>query len=234
MNTISAIVPVYNEEKTIGYVLKTLVESKVFCEVICVNDGSADSSVVEIKKHKKVEFINCKINRGKGNALSLGIKKAKGDFVALIDADLSKLNDEHIKKMVAPIINESGVDVVIAYEDGEFLSLFSGSRIYKRAELLPLLKTMKTSKFGVEVLLNLAFNNRTVKYIQLHNLGHLEKIQKYETKFAVVSFLKQWFVDVLKQYLKSGITYAQFKKALDELPKYISNKSKKYNMRSKS
>lgn len=233
MSTISAIVPVYNEEKTINHVLKTLVDSGVFHEIICVNDGSTDSSVVEIKKNKEVRLINCRINRGKGNALSLGIKKADGDFVALVDADLSKLNIEHIKKMVEPVINESGVDVIIAYEDGEFLSLFSGQRVYRRAELLPLLTEMKKSKFGVEALLNSAFNNKTVKYIQLQGLGHIEKIQKIESKNAVASYLKHWFVDVLKQCLKSGITYSQFKTALDEMPKFMSNKSKKYKIKSK-
>ena len=233
MSTISAIVPVYNEEKTIDHVLKTLVNSDVFYEVICVNDGSTDSSAIEIKKNKKVQLVNCKVNRGKGNALSLGIKKATGDFVALVDADLSKLNIGHIKKMVEPVINESGVDVVIAYEDGEFLSLFSGQRIYKRAELLALLTEMKKSKFGVEALLNSAFNNKTVKYIQLQGLGHIEKIQKIESKDVMPSYLKHWFVDVLKQCLKSGVTYSQFKIALDEMPKFISNKSKKYKTKSK-
>ena len=153
--------------------------------------------------------------------------------MALVDADLSKLNIGHIKKMVEPVINKSGVEVIIAYEDGEFLSLFSGQRVYRRTALLTLLTEMKKSKFGVEALLNSAFNNKTVKYIQLQGLGHIEKIQKIESKDVMPSYLKHWFVDVLKQCLKSGVTYSQFKIALDEMPKFISNKSKKYKTKSK-
>jgi glycosyltransferase involved in cell wall biosynthesis len=229
MKTISALVPAYNEDKSVGHVLKTLVESGLFLEVICVNDGSTDSTAETVKKVKDVIFINCKTNKGKGNALSLGIKKAKGDFIMFVDADLSELTSDHIKKMLAPL-NRGNVDVVVGYEDGELLSLFSGERIYRRKDLLPLVNEIKDSRFGVEVILNSAFSDKKTVHVKLRKLGHLEKIAKHDAKAAVSNFLKQWFVDVLKQYLKSGITAKQLKKALNEVPKYLLTKSKKHKL----
>jgi len=48
--TISAIVPVYNEDKTVAKVVETLLNNPLINEVICVNDGSTDKSLTILKK----------------------------------------------------------------------------------------------------------------------------------------------------------------------------------------
>ena len=45
--SISAVVPIYNEEKTVGLVLDTLISSNLFSQIICINDGSTDKSLEE-------------------------------------------------------------------------------------------------------------------------------------------------------------------------------------------
>lgn len=87
----SLIVPVYNEEKNI-YKCLEVIDSQNYdeLEVIFVNDGSTDNSKnileEEIKKRKNFVLINQK-NQGTAAARKLGIKFAKGDYIAILDCD---------------------------------------------------------------------------------------------------------------------------------------------------
>ena len=87
---ISIIIPVFNEEKTISRVLKKILNLKMIWkkEVIVVNDGSTDNTLKIIKKFKPHRIISYSQNRGKGYALSQGIKNCNGDYVLIQDADL--------------------------------------------------------------------------------------------------------------------------------------------------
>ena len=90
---ISAIIPVFNEEKTVGEIIETLLTDLVD-EIICVNDGSSDESLNILKSFgTNIKLINLKRNYGKGFALAAGIKRAKGDFVAFFDSDLLNLSE---------------------------------------------------------------------------------------------------------------------------------------------
>ena len=76
-----AIIPVYNEEKTVYSVIKSAEE---FVEVvIVVNDGSTDSTALEILKTEAV-LVSIKNNQGKGAAIKEGLKKAKELGVAKV------------------------------------------------------------------------------------------------------------------------------------------------------
>jgi glycosyltransferase involved in cell wall biosynthesis len=104
---VSAIIPVYNEEKTVAGVIKTLLASKMIDEIIGINDGSTDRSLRILKGFgKKIILIDYKRNRGKGFALAQGIKKAKGEIVAFFDADLVNLSEVHIEKLVSPLLKK--------------------------------------------------------------------------------------------------------------------------------
>ena len=103
---ISAIVPVFNEEKTITNVVKKLLKSHLIDEVICINDGSTDKSLEHLKKFKnKIKLISFDKNQGKGYALVEGIKKANEPIVVFIDADLTNLSQKHIETLLKPILN---------------------------------------------------------------------------------------------------------------------------------
>jgi cellulose synthase/poly-beta-1,6-N-acetylglucosamine synthase-like glycosyltransferase len=89
---VSVLVPAYNEEKKIGYTIKSLKRIKYDnIEFIIINDGSKDdtSKAVrkEIKNDKRFIFIDSKVNKGKAASLNIGIARATGEFIATMDAD---------------------------------------------------------------------------------------------------------------------------------------------------
>lgn len=92
MKTLSIIIPVYNEEKTIDEILKRVqaVQLSGWEKEICVvDDGSADTTRTILKKwEKKVQVIYKECNEGKGSAVSIGFARAKGDIILIQDADL--------------------------------------------------------------------------------------------------------------------------------------------------
>lgn len=91
----SAIVPAYNEEKSIGMTLQSLVNLDYPAEqmeIIVVNDGSTDKTkeIVEqfIREHSSHQIILLhQHNGGKAKAMNHGLTIAKGEFFACLDAD---------------------------------------------------------------------------------------------------------------------------------------------------
>lgn len=93
MNTplITVIVPVYNAEKYLRRCIYSILRNTYSnLEVLCINDGSTDNSediLLEIaKKDSRLEVFS-QPNSGVAVARNYGLDKAKGDFVAFIDAD---------------------------------------------------------------------------------------------------------------------------------------------------
>ncbi len=91
--TVSFIVPAYNEEDSIETTLKALLKieyPKNKKEIIVVNDGSKDNTAGIVRKiavlHKQIKLIDKK-NSGKANSLNEAIKIARGELIAVVDAD---------------------------------------------------------------------------------------------------------------------------------------------------
>ena len=108
MEKVTVIIPAYNEAENIGRVLSAVVEAKklgIVHDVVVVNDGSTDATG-KIAKKAGVNVINIPKRKGKGNAFLEGIKYCKNnktDVIVTADADLSNLNHEHIKEMLAKL-----------------------------------------------------------------------------------------------------------------------------------
>ncbi|PIW73688.1 glycosyltransferase, partial [Candidatus Roizmanbacteria bacterium CG_4_8_14_3_um_filter_34_9] len=91
---LSIIIPVFNEEQNIEPLVKRLIPivKNFSYEIIFVDDGSKDKTVVNIKKqtfkNKNIKLISFYRNFGHQMALTAGYEIAKGDCVITIDADL--------------------------------------------------------------------------------------------------------------------------------------------------
>lgn len=113
MKKISVIIPVFNEQKTIGQILVKVVRQKIYGfskEIIIVNDGSTDRTSEEIDKFttkhtsEKIKILSLAKNTGKGAAVIRGLKNATGDIALIQDADL-EYDPKYYSLLLSPLIS---------------------------------------------------------------------------------------------------------------------------------
>jgi glycosyltransferase involved in cell wall biosynthesis len=111
---LSVIIPVYNEELTIGNIIdrtKTALQQiGLPYEIIVVDDRSYDKSLEVAKKHK-VKVLTLKQHLGKGYALRAGFAEAKGDIIITIDSDGSH-RPEELPRVLMPVL-KGKTDLII-------------------------------------------------------------------------------------------------------------------------
>lgn len=97
MDKLSLIIPCYNEEQALPYLYTELVKvaekmPQQEFEFIFINDGSKDKTLSVIKdlkaKDERVHYVSFSRNFGKEAGIYAGLKKAQGNYIALLDADL--------------------------------------------------------------------------------------------------------------------------------------------------
>ncbi|MBI5357014.1 glycosyltransferase family 2 protein [Candidatus Collierbacteria bacterium] len=113
MGKLLVIVPAFNEASVIGKTIKGIRHSLKDAEILVVNDGSSDTTVVEAKKAGAI-VVSHPINRGLGGALGTGLYWAKErdiDYVTTFDAD-GQHDPDDILKVLKPILS-GNADVVI-------------------------------------------------------------------------------------------------------------------------
>lgn len=116
---ISFVIPSYNEAGNILGVMEAIADEmlhhKASYEVLFVDDGSTDGTMIEIKdilfKYQEVEYVSFTRNFGKEAAILAGLQYAKGNAVILMDADL-----QHPPSLIPELLKgfEEGYDQVIA------------------------------------------------------------------------------------------------------------------------
>ena len=114
--SISVVVPLFNEEKSIRSFHKSLVEvlsrTKLEFEIVYVDDGSIDdtANVINKFKDKRVKLVALSRNFGKEIALSAGVATGKYEAIIMLDGD-----GQHPVELIPEFISQwqSGSDVVI-------------------------------------------------------------------------------------------------------------------------
>ena len=203
---ISVVVPLFNEAESLPELsawIRRVMEANGFSyEVIFVNDGSTDNSVEIIKRLAEddgnIHLISFARNYGKSPALNEGFRKAQGDVVITMDADLQDSPDEI--PALYKMITEDGYDLV------------SG---WKKKRYDPLSKTLPTKLFNatarkVSGIHNLhdfncglkAYRKNVVKSIEVY--GDMHRYVPYLAKNAGFSRIGEKVVK--HQARKYGVT----------------------------
>ena len=183
---ISVVIPLYNEEESLpeltAWIERVMNENGFSYEILFIDDGSTDRSLEVIQRLGKdngnIHAVSFSRNYGKSPALNVGFRRAKGDVVITMDADLQDSPDE-IPELYR-MIKEDGYDLV------------SG---WKKKRYDPLSKTIPTKLFNatarkVSGIRNLhdfncglkAYRNVVVKHIEVY--GDMHRYIPYLAKNA--------------------------------------------------
>ena len=110
---ISIVSPIYNSEKYLGEMLRS-VENQTFInwELILIDDRSTDNSWQKIKKYRnpKIKIVRNKKNLGAGISRNVGTKLAKGRYITFLDSD--DLWDKNFLKKTLQFIKYNNYDFV--------------------------------------------------------------------------------------------------------------------------
>lgn len=184
---ISVIVPLFNEEESLvklyDWIKRVMTENAFSYEVIFVNDGSTDGSWRVIKQlqesdQEHVHAIKFRRNYGKSPALYCGFKKAAGDVVITMDADLQDSPDE-IPELFR-MVKEDGYDLVSGWKQKRYdntLTKNIPSKIYNATARRVTGLKLHDMNCGLK-----AYKNEVVKNIEVY--GEMHRYIPYLAKNA--------------------------------------------------
>jgi len=157
---LSIIIPVYNEERTIGIVLEKLDTFRLDFskEIIVIDDGSTDRSYAVVTEFFALRqnlgrVIRHSKNRGKGASIRTGLAHVNGEIVIIQDADL-EYEIEDIPKLLAPIVKDEA-DVVF------------GNRFHSGSRQVPRFWRLISNRIGTlltNIVTGLGFSDVCVGY----------------------------------------------------------------------
>lgn len=207
--SVAAIIPAYNEAKTIKRIIEVVKSVDLIDRVIVISDGSNDNTA-KIAKRCKVEVIELFDNIGKGGAMSIGVKKCKEDIVVFLDADLIGLTKHHIKALITPVINNETDMTIGIFANGrvgtdlaqKVMPFLSGQRALRR-RLFNRISDLDISRFGVEVALTRYIKENDIPFVKvnLNNLTHITKEEKEGLFKGFISRLKMYW-EIIKSLVK--------------------------------
>jgi glycosyltransferase involved in cell wall biosynthesis len=105
---LTVVIPVFNEEKTIGTVLSRLFECvPTLFEVLVVDDASRDGTAEQCRlfaaREPRVRVLSHRQNQGKTAALKTAFEQARGDIIVVQDADM-EYDPQEIPALIEPIV----------------------------------------------------------------------------------------------------------------------------------
>lgn len=174
---LSVVIPAYNEGEHIYNNLKIIedVLKKSFreFEIIPVNDGSKDNTMEEIRRAANdMQYViaaGYEKNRGKGGAIREGVSKAKGEYIAFLDADLD-LAPEHLIAFMEKALETNATAVI-------------GSKLHKESNVeYPLARRIMS--VGYYLMLKVMFKlniKDTQTGVKLFKAKRLKKVMEYAT-----------------------------------------------------
>lgn len=196
-DTLSIIIPAYNEAATIHLILNKIIGvnliNELEKEIVIVNDCSSDNTkeVVEqyISNHlgENVRLVNQAKNQGKGAAIRRGLEEITGDYVIIQDADL-EYNPEDYNVLLKPFLEN---DLQVIY----------GSRFLKKENK----HSYQTFYLGgrlVTIVTNILFGQKLTDEPTCYKLFRTDFIQSIPLKCNGFEFCPEVTAKVAKRGIK--------------------------------
>jgi len=173
---ISVVIPLLNEEESLlelhDWIAKVMQSNRFLYEIIFIDDGSSDKSWQVItalsEKNSAIKGIRFFKNFGKSQALHAGFKKAKGDVVITMDADLQD-NPEEIPELFN-LIRKENFDLVSGWKKKRYdnkLTKNLPSKLFNWAARKTSGVKLNDFNCGLK-----AYKNTVVKHIDVHGEMH--------------------------------------------------------------
>ena len=189
--TLTAIVPIFNEEKYLLDSVTRLQKTNIFNEIILIDNCSTDASLAIAQnlkeKDSSILVLQTKNNDGKASAVLLGLNYVKTSHVVIHDADLEYFPDDIVEMFEVAKVNPN--------------DLILGSRVIGNKERKNI---YFTTYFGNRILsIMFSFINRyKVSDIstcyQMYSLKNIQKLNLNEKGFGME-------LEVLSKFIKLGI-----------------------------
>ena len=197
---VAAVIPAFNEEKSVGEVVKVARAVKAIEEVLVVNDGSIDQTALQAKK-AGAKVLSLGTNQGKGEAMQRGVEEVQAEIIVFLDADILGLRPEQISRLLKPVLERRCQMVTGTLERGKQIDRFndhleaplSGLRVVTK-ELWEMVPAHFKKGYLIESGLYWTakhYHLRTKNFI-LSGLHHLTKIEKQGKAKGVWNYLKMW------------------------------------------
>lgn len=183
---ISVVIPLYNEAESLPelceWIERVMTANQYSYEIIMIDDGSTDNSLDVIKRlagsNGNIHAVSFSRNYGKSPALNTGFRRAKGDVVITMDADLQDSPDE-IPELFR-MIKEDGYDLVSGWKKKRYdpLSKTIPTKLFNAtARAVSGIKNLHDFNCGLK-----AYRNAVVKHIEVY--GDMHRYIPYLAKNA--------------------------------------------------
>ncbi|MBI4135395.1 glycosyltransferase [Candidatus Uhrbacteria bacterium] len=198
---VAAIVPAFNEQKTIASVVKTLRSSPLIGEVIVISDGSTDHTAKFAREAGADMVHELPWRHGKGSAMAHGVTHTDAEILFFADADLSGFTAAHVESIVKPVLEgKYAMNVGLRDRGGFFtrlqyyLPLIGGERAMLR-KVFTDIPDYYMKGFKAESALNYYCRANNLPYgkTKMPGIRIVKKIEKFGFLGGLREYFKMWW-----------------------------------------
>lgn len=193
--SVSVIIPVYNERRTVGSVIEVARTWPQAGEVIVVDDGSTDGTQDGLKRFTRgVKIITHASNKGKGHAIASGVRASGGRTLVFLDGDIVGLTHHDLDLLVNPVMQKKA-DMTLGlvrfwriHTWGPDKTI-TGVRALKKSTIIRKLSDMHDVGYGIEFLLNHIHEDKRVVSVDLPGVYIMSKLEKQPVHLALGGYV---------------------------------------------
>jgi glycosyltransferase involved in cell wall biosynthesis len=188
--TFLVLIPAYNEEATIGEVVRVCRAAPSVSKVLVVSDGSTDHTSEEARK-QGAQVIELPQNQGKDKAIQAGIEAEYTDYLVLVDADLIGLQPRHLEALIEPVRMQKADTTVGVFTKGRWMTdwaqsltpFLNGQRVLSRTVWIEAISSVLGVGFGMETVLSRYIHRKGLNLVRVPLTGVTQRRKEEKLGF---------------------------------------------------